>query len=190
MNKLELLGTICGIIGVYYSYKNSYWGFVIGLGNTMIYIFICFEGKLYGECVLNFYYTVMNLIGWINWIKKKSDNTNVIAISYCNRKEKWIGLFSLLGLWGIFYFGLEYLTDSTVPFFDAFVVGASYVAMGLLVLRKIENWVLWIIVNIISIGLFYYKGYTITCVQYLVLLAIAIQAYVSWKKDFKNAQTK
>jgi nicotinamide mononucleotide transporter len=142
---------------------------------------------LYAEGSLNFYYTIMSVYGWWAWSKKSGGRALVMTYNTSKDWQISIGLFmlSLVGL----YFILKTYTNSTVPLADSLASAAAYTGMWQMTRKKVENWIWWIITNIISIPLYFYKGAVFTSVQYVVFLILAIMGYIEWQKKMRYART-
>lgn len=182
---LEYIGTICGIGSVFFSRRENILVYPVGMVSTVIYIYLYLTHGLYADASVNFYYTVMSIIGWIMWAKKKDDHA-ALHISYNSKKEQIISLIFFAVCWIVLFVVLKNFTDSTVPQADAFTSAAAFTGMWLMNKKKIENWWWWIITNIASIPLNFYKGLVFTSFQYLVLLILAAMGLVSWVQKEKQ----
>jgi nicotinamide mononucleotide transporter len=186
----EYLAVFAGITSVWYSRKENILVYPTGLLNTIIYIYISFEGKLLGEATVNFYYTIMSIIGWYMWTKKDTKHENILHITLSTKKE-W--LYQLL-FFGIFYSGIFYaLTyfktmffDGVIPWADAFASASAFTGMWLMTKKKVESWYWWIATNIASIPLYFVKHYVFTSVYYVVLLIMAVFGLIEWLKKVKE----
>tara|TARA_B100001996_G_scaffold224723_1_gene172989 strand:- start:297 stop:875 length:579 start_codon:yes stop_codon:yes gene_type:complete len=182
---LEFIAVLFGLLSVWYAKNNDIRVFPTGIISVSIYIFITYTAKLYADTGINIYYFIMSIYGWILWGSK---NKNIKKqISRCNKNEL---LFSIL--LSIFFFLIIYyllkLSDSDVPIVDSITTSLSLVAMLLMARRKIENWIYWIIADLIYIPLYFYKELPLTSFQFLVFLIIAISGLISWtnKLNEKN----
>jgi nicotinamide mononucleotide transporter len=137
---------------------------------------------------INIFYFVMSVYGWINWVRKKN-NVKIIRISKCNWKYHAINAISLIVLFIAIRYVLINFTDSTVPNIDSLTTAIFIIAMWLMANKKIENWIAWIIGDIISIPLYAYKGLIFTSFQFLVFLILAIAGYIEWRKKLHERQT-
>ena len=183
MSILELLATIMGILSVWYARKNNVLVFPTGIVSVLIYVFITYENKIYAEAGINIYYFIMSVYGWILWTSKnKKIKKN---ISKNNTRDNLIYGFIFLFLFCFLFFVLK-STDSDVVFLDSITTALSLTAMLLLARRKLENWIYWVIADIIYIPLFIYKELYITSFQYFVFLVLAISGYFEWKKILHN----
>lgn len=199
---LEAIATIFGLLSVYFSIKKNIWVYPTGIISTVLYVYILFKFGLLGDMMINFYYSVMSIYGWILWSKSSEDHIHV-EVSWATKKE-WIfaGILfflSLILVTIVYYYkpfidnqfsmknaqlGLSHLNWAN--WLDVFTTAIFLVGMWLMAKRKIENWIFWIIGDIICIPMMIEKGLGITSLQYLVFTAMAIMGYFEWKK---NAQT-
>jgi len=186
---LEFVAVFAGIASVWYSKKENVLVYPVGLINTIIYIYLSFSAKLFGEATVNLYYTIMSLFGWWIWVKKDNQEQN-LQISYSNRKEWLVQIGFFVVCYITIYFSLEYLKKAfapgAIPWGDAFASAAAFTGMWLMTRKKIENWFWWILTNIASIPLYYVKGYFFTSVYYFVLLILAIWGWIEWKQKLDN----
>lgn len=195
---LEALGTLFGLLSVYFSIKKKIWVYPTGIISTVIYVYILYQAGLLGDMMINFYYSVMSIYGWVLWSKSSQDKINV-QVSYTNSREWWISgilfVFSFLFVSLIYYykpwidngfsaqgvsFGLGHLDWAN--WLDIFTTAIFLVGMWLMAKRKIENWIFWIFGDLISVPMYLYKGLGITSAQYLIFTILAILGYLSWKK--------
>lgn len=183
---LEYIGTTCGIGSVFLSRKENILLYPVGMISTVIYIYLYLTHGLYADASVNFYYTVMSVIGWMMWARKKNNDV-VLHISYSTKKEHIFSIVFFVFCWIVLFFVLKNFTDSSVPQADAFTSAAAFTGMWLMNKKKIENWWWWIITNIASIPLNFYKGLVFTSFQYMVLLVLAIMGLMEWTKKVKHA---
>ena len=182
---LEFLGVVFGIGSVFFSRKENIVVYPVGMVSTVIFIYLYIIHGLYADASVNFYYTVMSVIGWIMWSRKK-EGSEILHITKSNKKE-WIqSIIFFIICWIILFVVLKNFTDSTVPQADAFTSAAAFTGMWLMNKKKVENWIWWIITNIASIPLNYYKGLAFTSFQYIVLLVLAIAGLTEWTKKLKQ----
>jgi len=182
---LEFVAVMFGIASVMLSRIENIWVYPTGIINTSIYIYLCIVGGLYAESGVNFYYTVMSVIGWVLW-SKKNEGQVVLHISRSTTVEWRNSLVFFVLCWGLLYFILKKFTDSTVPLADGFASAAAYTAMWLMARKKLENWIWWGITNVASIPLYFIKGYVFTSFQYLVFLVLSVMGYVEWRQRIKK----
>lgn len=180
---LELVAVVFGVISVLYARKNNILVYPTGLVSTILYVYVLFEFQLYGDLIINFYYTIMSVLGWYLWSKTK-DGHDEFPISIINRKEILVStlIFTItLTFVALVYHFFDKFTDWTA-YVDALTTGLFFVGMWLMAKRKIENWILWIIADAISIPLYFYKGLTFSSFQFILFTIIAILGYKEWKR--------
>src|SRR5215467_14782591 len=176
---LEYVAVLFGIASVLFSRLENILVYPTGIINTVLYTWFCFSWwGLYAEGSLNFYYTVMSIYGWYVWSRKKAGK--VLPISYNNKKDWTISITFFFISWVVLYYVLKNHTNSTVPWGDSFASAAAYTGMWQMARKKVENWIWWIITNLASIPLYFYKGAVFTSFQYLVFLILAIMGLTAW----------
>lgn len=203
---LEASGAIFGILSVFFSIKKNIWVYPTGIISTLIYVYLLFNAGLLGDCMINVYYTVMSIYGWVLWAKNSEDHVHV-EVTWATRKE-WIYasiLFILsLALVTLIYYYKPYIDNQFsmegtslglyhldwANWMDVFTTSIFLVGMWLMAKQRIDNWIFWIIGDIICIPMMIFKGLGITSVQYLVFTIMAILGYVNWKKSFKEKKVQ
>ncbi len=184
---LELLVFVCGILSVYFAKKENIWVYPTGLVATVITVYLMYQAAYFGDMVVNAYYSIMSIFGWYKWSEKT--NEKPLVISRTNSKEKVIGI-GLFLITLVFTYGVYHFFDYTLEipnYIDIFTTAIFFTAMWYMALKKIENWTLWIIGDIIVIPLFAYRGLGILSLQYIIFTILAIMAYLEWKKILKNS---
>jgi nicotinamide mononucleotide transporter len=192
---LEAIAVIMGIVSVWYSRKENILVFPTGIINTTLYIYLSYKGHLLGEASVNLYYTIMSVYGWYCWSRKKEDQvTNALQITLSTTTERLQQVLVFVGFYVILFFGLQYLKNNfapdAIPWADALASASAYTAMWLMAKKKVESWIWWIITNIISIPLYFIKGYAFTSVQFIVLLILAIAGLIAWNKKSESIPLK
>lgn len=188
---LEFIAVIAGIASVWYSKKENILVYPVGLINTIIYIYISINGRLFGEASVNFYYTVMSIYGWILWTKKdKVKHEHTVHITYSTGKEWLQQILFFIIFYAVIYFSLSWLKDAfapqAIPWADAFASSTAYTGMWLMAKKKIESWYWWIATNMASIPLYFVKHYVFTSIQFLVLLILAVAGLIEWMEKRKQ----
>lgn len=181
MSGLEVTAVIFGLLSVLFSRYNNILVYPTGIVSVIIYVWICFEYKLYADMGINAYYFVMSVYGWYVW-SRKDGQRNLVPISTNNRKEHFISFALTAVIFVVLAYVLSSFTDSDVPYWDAATTSVACTGMWLMARRKVENWVAWIITDIISVPLYFYKGLPLTSFQFLIFTGLAIWGYYSWKK--------
>ena len=184
---LEIIAVIFGFLSVWFSKENKIWVFPSGMISTLIFVYLLLKWELLGDMMINGYYFIMSIYGWYIWTRK-GDNNQITPISRTTNKEKKIGVAIFLATLVFVY--LVYKTfdkwTSWVAYVDTITTAIFFVGMWLMAKRKIENWIFWIIGDVISVPLYFYKGFTFTSFQYLGFTVIAIFGYLAWKKNLNN----
>jgi len=186
---LEITAVIFGFLSVWLSKQNSILVFPTGMINTLIFVYLLLKWELLGDMMINAYYFTMSVFGWYVWTRKGKDN-EVTPISRTTNKEKKISVVIFLAT--LLFVFIVYKTfnkwSNWVAYVDTITTAIFFVGMWLMAKRKIENWIFWIIGDVISIPLYFYKGFTFTSFQYLGFTLIAIFGYLAWKKHLNNNQ--
>lgn len=212
---LEFIAALFGVISVFYAKKENILVFPTGIISTALYVYLLSQWNLYGDLIINIYYTIMSIYGWYMWSKVIDNQQHHIAISKTTKTDKLkaVGIFAFTSVFVIvvyrYYnvmpnnlgfsesvnYAISKLTSGNLinfregtPYLDTFTTGIFFAAMWLMANKKIENWTLWIAGNIVSIPLYFVKGYGFTGIQYTLFLILAIQGYITWKKHL-NKQT-
>ncbi|MGY8949262.1 MAG: nicotinamide riboside transporter PnuC [Flavobacteriales bacterium] len=187
---LEIIAVFLGISSVWFSKNNNILVFPTGMISTAIFIYLLYKWVLLGDMIINAYYFVMSIYGWYIWTRKK-DNSET-QITSINSKEKKASIIIFVSSLMFIYLVYVYFDkwDSVTAYIDNLTTAIFFVGMWLMAKRKIENWIFWIVGDIISVPLYFYKGLTFTSLQYLIFTFIAIAGYYSWKKTLnKSHQT-
>ncbi|TRX24011.1 nicotinamide mononucleotide transporter [Flavobacterium franklandianum] len=185
---LEIIGAIFGLWSVWLAKKDNILVFPTGLVSTFIYAYLLWQWELLGDSMINVYYFVMSIYGWYHWTRKKG-NQDEFPIAVMNNKEKRIAFVLFTGtiiFVIIVYFYFNKFTN-WYSYVDTFLTGLFFVGMWLMAKRKIENWIFWIIGDVISIPLYFAKGFTFTSLQFLIFTIVAIYGYLEWKKILNNS---
>lgn len=210
---LELIAAIFGVMSVVYAKKENILVFPTGIISTTLYVYLLVQWDLYGDLIINIYYTIMSVYGWYVWSRIVDDKQQHLPISRTNNldKLKTFGIFIFTSIFVIFVYrhydvmpnhlnfteSVDYaVTNLTAgnledfrkitPFLDTFTTGIFFAGMWLMANKKIENWLFWIAGNVVSIPLYFVKGYGFTGIQYAIFLILAFQGYIVWKKNLNK----
>ena len=186
-NWLEVAGAVLSLIYLYLSIREKSALWIFGFISSVLYIFVFYESKLYADMSLSFYYLGVSVFGWINWQRKdKESHTTQLHITRIKQqKELFQYIAGIFVTYLIYYIILEYLTDSPIPIADSVVGSLSVVATWMLAKKKIENWLVWIVVDAFAAGLYFYKELYPTAVLFVVYTVMAVVGYNQWKKTLK-----
>jgi nicotinamide mononucleotide transporter len=194
---IEIFGTIAGLLYLYFSIKQNIWLWPLGLLTSALYVYVFFIAKFYADMGLNAYYVVISIYGWYHWqYGGETGRKNTLKVS---RLSKYL-IFRLLILtfiiYWVFVFALQKLPAllnipvSELLYWDALTTAASVVATWMLARKIIEHWIVWIAVDSLSIGLYFYKGLYPTVILFFVYTIMAIKGYLEWKKDLQTQEKK
>lgn len=188
---LEIIAVIFGFLSVWYSKQNKILVFPTGMISTAIFVYLLYQWGLLGDMMINGYYFAMSVYGWYIWTRK-TDGSQVTPISQTTKKEKLYSVYIFIATLGFVFIVYKIFDKWTgwTAYVDTITTAVFFVGMWLMAKRKIENWIYWIIGDLISIPLYFYKGLTFTSFQYFGFTFIAIFGYLAWKKNLdKNPQT-
>jgi nicotinamide mononucleotide transporter len=186
---LEAIAFVFGILSVWYAKKANILVYPTGIICTAITVYLLNVNEYYGDMMMNLYYTIMSIYGWWNWSRKK-ENKYVVPISRTNLTEKLVGiLFFVLTMIVTYFVYKAYGYTLQIPnYIDIVTSGIFFTAMWYMANKKLENWTLWIIADIITIPLYAYRGLGMLSLQYLIFTILAIQGYIEWKKSLNNSR--
>ena len=180
---LEIFAVGMNIISVVYAKQNNILVYPTGLIGTGIFVYILFNFSLLGDMIINGYFFIMSIYGWYYWSRKK-DEVFINNVSRLEKKEYIQLVFLALGSLLFIYFVYVQFDkwNSWTAYVDNITTAIFFVAMWLMAKRKIESWIFWIIGDLITVPLYFYKGLTISSLQYIIFTVLAILGYISWKK--------
>ena len=184
---LEIIGVLFGLASVLFAKKNNILVYPTGIISTIIFVYLLNKWGLMGDMMINIYYTTMSIYGWYLW-SRKSDDKPELPITSVTSKELYYGvlLFILTVVFVLFVYNyFDKFTDWTA-YVDTFTTGIFFVGMWLMAKRKLENWILGVIGDLVSIPLYFYRGYTFTSIQYAIFTIIAVYGYIEWKKNLNK----
>lgn len=183
---LEICAVVFGIASVIYAKKESILVYPTGIISTIIYVYICYQFTLYGDLIINIYYTLMSVFGWYMWTRLVGDNHIEITRTTKKDKIKAVGIFASTALFVIFVYLYFDRFDRITDYFDTFTTGIFFAAMWLMANKKLAHWSLWIAGNIISVPLYFIKGLGFSGIQFTIFLILAYQGYTAWKKSLDS----
>lgn len=181
MSWLEIFGFVLTILGVVLSSCQLIWSWPVNIISPIVYVFIFFQTKLYGDMALQFMFIALAVYGWINWSRKTLRPKQAVTKTNIN----WYVFYFVLSL-GLsfgFYFLLSKYTNSDVPVSDAILTALSVVASIMAAKKQIENWLVWIVVDVAYVFLYFNKDLIVTGILYAIITWLAVYAYFQWKKE-------
>lgn len=185
---LEITAVIFGFLSVWFAKQNNIWVFPTGIISTGIFVYLLFKWELLGDMMINAYYFAMSIYGWYIWTRKANDAFTPISRTKLAEKKTSIIIFiaTLAFVYALYKSAGKWSTWTA--YVDTLTTAVFFVGMWLMARKKIENWIFWIVGDVISVPLYLYKGLAFTSVQYLIFTLIAIYGYLAWKKTLNNTQ--
>ena len=185
---LEWCGVFTGILCVWLAAKNNIFNWPIAIVSVLIYVFVFFETKLYADMGLQFYFLIMNCYGWYFWIKHKNSKETPTPVSVITRKEILLSVAGIIIFTLILGSFLYKSTDASFPFIDSFCTACSLVAQVFLARKVLENWLIWIFVDVIYVGVYLSKDLYATAFMYALYVYIAAIGYIAWRKIYREQE--
>ena len=186
----EIIAATLGIIAIYFQIKVKPFYWIISLVVSSMYIVVYFSAKLYADMSMQFYYVGMSIYGLYVWLSgNNNSDKKTIPISKIKNFKSWIIIVLIAALsFIIIGYILKNFTDSNVPWWDSFTTSLSFVATWMLARKKIENWLIWIVVDATSVALYIYKQLYPTTILFIVLTLLAIVGYFQWKRELRTLE--
>ncbi len=202
MSYLEFFGTIAGAIAVWLSARANIWSWPIGIINVVLLFFLFFQVQLYPDMFLQIFFFVTNIIGWWRWAHPRKGEENYKAelkVSFTPVKQLLI--LSALGLVGTLLFGAVasrlhdivpsvFSKPSAFPYLDSFVTVMSIVTTFLMIQKKVECWILWIVIDVVATGMYFAKGIKFLGLEYLVFCFIAAFGLWNWIREYNATKSQ
>ena len=183
---IEIIAVFSGIISVWFAKKENILLYPIGTISVLLWIYLCWIGEIYSQAVINLFFLIMNIYGWYNWSRKDSSNVKELKIKSNSQKENLLSSLIAVLLTSIIYYLLSNIetSDYNLRFIliESFITALNFIAMWLMAWKRVENWILWIIGDIMCIPLFIYKEYYLSVAQFSIFIIIAFMGYFEWKK--------
>jgi nicotinamide mononucleotide transporter len=180
----EIVASILGLANIVLLVRRSIWNYPLGIAMVTLYGVVFFEAKLFSDAALQVFFFVVQIYGWWNWYHAR-DGAGLAKVELMTARSRlmWIGVivaFNIADAW----FLMKYTSD-VAPWMDANTTAMSVVAQYLLSVRKIENWILWIVTDIVQIGLYYWKGLYPTTGLYVLFLIISGVGLYEWLREYR-----
>lgn len=184
-NYFELIASGIGFVAIFLQIKQNVWYWLVSIIMVSMYVYIYIDAKLYADMSLQVYYLVISFYGWYMWLFGNKTNLkhSELHVSQVSKKLIWVLVFLGIFLFFIIVWVLMTYTNSDLPYWDSFTTALSFVATWMLARKILENWLIWIIVDAVSVGIYIYKDLYPTAVLFLFLTILAFVGYIQWKKD-------
>jgi len=188
MTWLEWVAAGLGVINVALVVRRSVWNYPFGLAMVALYFFVFFEARLYSDALLQIFFFVVQIYGWMNWVQARGTTGEVpVGLLTWPVRAAWMAGTALVSLaWGL---TMAHFTDALYPITDAFVAGFSISAQILMARRKVENWAIWILVDIVAVGLYFSRHLYPTSALYLLFLLLSVAGLIEWRRALPGAQS-
>jgi len=191
---VEYIAVLAGITSVWFEKRENILVYPVGIVNVLLYVYICFNARLYADSGINLIYFIVSVFGWYNWSRKKSGSNEKLHISINTLKQTILYFLITVVAFAVIVSALlffnrndqEYVS-SYVPWIDAGVSAVCLMGMWLCALKRVDNWYYYIIGNAVSIPMYISKGLVFTSFQYLVFLTLSIMGLIEWKKKWEKA---
>lgn len=187
---IENVAVITGLAYIFLSVRQNIWCWLFGIISSALYLIVFFNSKIYADMALQFYYVIMGVYGWVHWARLDSIHTDAaLPVAKLSVKLGWILSLITVVLFFVIALLLIHFTDSPVPWIDAFTTALSFVATWMLARKILEHWIIWIVVDAVSMGLYLYRGLYSSIILFGVLTFLAVLGFIQWNKQWKKAQT-
>ncbi len=183
---LELVAVLFGLLSVYYSMKINILVFPTGIISVLIYVYITWTVGLYADMFINWIYFVMSVYGWYKWLRPSAGKPQ-LPVTRSSNRLRLTALITTAASFFIMQSVLRSFTDSTVPTIDAFTTAVFITGMWLMALKKVENWIYWIVGDVVSVPLYFHKELIFTSLQFSIFLILAIMGLLRWRKEALHA---
>lgn len=178
---LEMLGATLALIMVGCNMREIHWGWPLAIASSLIYFGVFAQARIYGDAGLQIFFAVVALWGWTQWLRGHRADGSTLYVARLSPRGLAFTLLACALAWPAVSFFLMRFTDSDVPWWDGFATGLSLVGQFLLGRKFIENWIVWLAVNAVSIGLFIHKGLWLTVGLYAVFAMLSVAGYLAWR---------
>ena len=177
---LEIVAFVLSLAMVVFNIRVNPLGWPLAIVASLLYFALFWQSKLYGEGGLQIFFAVVALWGWWQWLRGTQADGNALRVRTLDARGRWVALGALAVAWPLTGLFLKSATDSDVPWWDAFPTAASVIGQWLLGRKYVENWPTWVLVNVVSVGLFAYKGLWLTVILYALFVAMSFAGWRAW----------
>lgn len=178
---LEVLAFVLALAMVGCNIREIHWGWPLAIVSSLLYFALFWRSRLYGEAVLQIFFAVVAVWGWAQWLRGRRDDGSALRVARLSARGLAFAVGACTLLWPITGLFLKRFTDTDVPWWDAFPTATSVLGQFLLGRKFIENWAVWFVVNVVSVGLFAYKGLWLTVILYALFTALSVVGWRAWK---------
>lgn len=186
---LETLAALFGAVSVYLSVRENVWSWPTAIVNVTLYILVFLRAKLYADMALQVVYIAISVYGWHQWLHGGAGRSSLSVTRITARLAAalfGIGAVSVVVLATL----LGRYTDAALPWLDSTTTATSLIAQWMMAKKILENWIVWVAVDVVYIGMFLYKSLALTAVLYAVFLVLSAMGYFQWKKSLRSRPEK
>ncbi|MEO7058056.1 MAG: nicotinamide riboside transporter PnuC [Caldimonas sp.] len=179
---LEVAAFVLAVAMVIFNIRVNVLGWPLAIASSLLYFMLFWKSRLYGDASLQIFFAAVAGWGWWQWLRGTDDAGGALRVRSLGTNGRWIALASVAVAWPATALFLRRFTDTDVPWWDAFPTAASVLGQWLLGRKYVENWPVWIVVNVVGVGLFAYKGLWLTAVLYAVFVAMSFVGWAAWRR--------
>jgi len=179
---LELVAFVLALAMVLLNIRVNPMAWPLAIVSSLLYFMLFWNSRLYGDASLQIFFVVVALWGWWQWLRGTAADGAALRVTWLPARRRWTLLLAMAVAWPATGLFLRYYTDTDVPWWDAFPTAGSVIGQWLLGRKHVESWGVWIIVNVVSVGLFAYKGLWLTVLLYAVFIALSWQGWRAWTR--------
>ncbi len=202
MSYIEFFGVVTGLAAIWLAARAHLWSWPIGIVNVVLSFFLYYQVQLYPDMLLQVFFFVTNIMGWWRWShprEAEADRKNELRVSYMSGGQRIFTIVAGVGgtlLLGSFasrlhdWFPMVFSLPSAYPYIDSFIMTMSIVTTFFMIQKKIESWVIWILVDIVATYLYYVKGIKFYSLEYLVFTVIAFYGLLHWMREYRSYKTR
>ena len=183
---LEIVAFLLAIVMVVLNMRVNPIAWPLAIVSSLLYFALFWNSRLYGDASLQIFFAVVALWGWWQWLRGTADDGGALRVRSLPASSRWWLLAALAAAWPVTGLFLKTYTDTDVPWWDAFPTAASVIGQWLLGRKYIENWLAWIVVNVVSVGLFAYKGLWLTTLLYTLFIAMSFAGWRAWQRMLRS----
>ncbi|MBF8961612.1 nicotinamide mononucleotide transporter [Pontibacter sp. FD36] len=185
MSLIEVVGVITGIAGVWLAAKQSIWTWPISVVSVTAYVFIFYDARLYADMGLNAFYIITSFYGWYEWLYGGKGHTER-KVTNVRQQELWVLIALVVAFTGGLGYFLDNYTDADLSYTDSATTAVSLMAYWLMAKKRLENWLVWLAVDVVYVGVYAYKELYLTAFLYFIFLILATIGYLDWKRDMEK----
>lgn len=185
MSLVEVIGVITGIAGVWLAARQSIWTWPISVVSVTAYVFVFYEARLYADMGLNAFYIITSFYGWYEWLYGGSGHTER-KVTRVGQREFWVMIALAVVFTASLGYFLDNYTNADLSYTDSGTTAVSLMAYWMMAKKRLENWLVWLAVDVVYIGVFTYKELYLTAILYFIFLILATIGYLDWKRDMEK----